>query len=214
MATKRSPPKHKAAPKKLRFRHLVCKPCWELKYCPYGPLVESFPLIDDDDPIPLAHIHKRYRGWLDTVRSGRLKSEQQIFQAIQSILYLEPHHWQQIRQFRTKELSCSVFGHICPVFFTAEPFTETKNARRTTRSVPRDIMLKVVRRDGQVCAQCRTIVADNEIEFDHIIPVARGGPTTVENLRILCRTCNRKKSDTLADLLHHGSPFERGTNAL
>src|SRR5229473_5814126 len=21
-----------------------CKPCWELKYCPYGPLVEQFPL--------------------------------------------------------------------------------------------------------------------------------------------------------------------------
>ncbi len=25
----------------------VCKPCWELKYCPYGPLVEDFPLPDD-----------------------------------------------------------------------------------------------------------------------------------------------------------------------
>jgi hypothetical protein len=23
----------------------VCKPCWELKYCPYGPLVEQSPLI-------------------------------------------------------------------------------------------------------------------------------------------------------------------------
>ncbi len=23
----------------------VCKPCWELKYCPYGPLVEQFPLL-------------------------------------------------------------------------------------------------------------------------------------------------------------------------
>ncbi len=22
----------------------VCKPCWEIKYCPYGPLVEEFPL--------------------------------------------------------------------------------------------------------------------------------------------------------------------------
>lgn len=22
----------------------VCKPCWELRYCPYGPLVEEFPL--------------------------------------------------------------------------------------------------------------------------------------------------------------------------
>lgn len=23
----------------------VCKPCWELKYCPYGPFVEEFPLL-------------------------------------------------------------------------------------------------------------------------------------------------------------------------
>jgi len=24
----------------------VCKPCWEIKYCPYGSLIESFPLSD------------------------------------------------------------------------------------------------------------------------------------------------------------------------
>src|ERR1700753_130877 len=23
----------------------VCKPCWELKYCPYGPIVEQLPLL-------------------------------------------------------------------------------------------------------------------------------------------------------------------------
>jgi hypothetical protein len=28
----------------------VCKPCWELKYCPYGPLVEDFPLREEPDP--------------------------------------------------------------------------------------------------------------------------------------------------------------------
>lgn len=27
----------------------VCKPCWELKYCPYGPLVEQFPLKKERD---------------------------------------------------------------------------------------------------------------------------------------------------------------------
>ena len=26
-----------------RTKH-ICKPCWELRYCPYGPLVEEFPL--------------------------------------------------------------------------------------------------------------------------------------------------------------------------
>jgi hypothetical protein len=24
----------------------IQKPCWTLKYCPYGPLVEEFPLLE------------------------------------------------------------------------------------------------------------------------------------------------------------------------
>lgn len=27
----------------------VCKPCWEIKYCPYGPLIEEFPLKEAPD---------------------------------------------------------------------------------------------------------------------------------------------------------------------
>src|SRR5258706_6806773 len=192
MVAKRMSAKPKATQKKPRFKHVVCKPCWELKYCPYGSLVEFFPLIHEDDPIPITQVKRSYKSWVDAVKSGELKTEREIFEAIEKILCLQPKRWEWINQFRTTELNCSVFGHICPVFFTAEPFTETKNDRRLTRSIPRDIMLKVVRRDGQVCAQCRTIVKDDDIEFDHVIPVARGGPTTVENLRILCRSCNRK----------------------
>ena len=62
-------------------------------------------------------------------------------------------------------------------------------------------MLKVVRRDSQRCQMCNKYVHDNEIEFDHIIPFSKGGPTTTENIRILCRSCNRKKSDSLKEIL-------------
>jgi len=27
----------------------VCRPCWEIKYSPYGPLVEEFPLPEQPD---------------------------------------------------------------------------------------------------------------------------------------------------------------------
>jgi len=30
-------------------------------------------------------------------------------------------------------------------------------------------------------------------EIDHIIPLCHGGKTTLQNLRLLCRKCNRKK---------------------
>jgi 5-methylcytosine-specific restriction endonuclease McrA len=62
-------------------------------------------------------------------------------------------------------------------------------------------MLKVVRRDSQLCQVCFKYVRDNELEFDHIIPVSKGGPTSVDNIRVLCRDCNRTKSNTLDEFL-------------
>jgi hypothetical protein len=184
--------------KKPRLKHIVCKPCWELKYCPYGPLVEFFPLVSDE--LPIRKVKERHAELMNAVRAGDLKEDSQIYGAIEAILCLEPQRWAWISQYRSDELSCSVFGHICPVFLSAEPFTETRENRRVSRAVPRDVMLKVVRRDGQVCNICRKNVADDEIEFDHVIPHSKGGPTTPENLRILCRPCNRRKKDSLKGL--------------
>lgn len=192
-------PRKSNARKKPCLKHVVCKPCWELKYCPYGPLVEFFPITDDD--LPLSDVRSTYRSWMTAIRTGSLKTFKEINRAIEAILSLEPKRWKWVNQYQTEELCCSVFGHICPVFFSAEPFTETKQDRRMERRIPRDIMLKVVRRDGQVCCICHKNVPDDEIEFDHIIPHARGGPTHAENVRLLCRTCNRKKKSSLKEIL-------------
>jgi len=62
-------------------------------------------------------------------------------------------------------------------------------------------MLKVVRRDSQLCQVYFIYVRDDELEFDHIIPVSKGGPTSADNIRVLCRDCNRSKSNTLDEFL-------------
>lgn len=62
-------------------------------------------------------------------------------------------------------------------------------------------MLKVVRRDNHVCQECHIYVRDDQVEFDHIIPLSKGGATSVDNLRLLCRQCNRKKSNSIESLL-------------
>jgi hypothetical protein len=185
--------------RKPRLKHPVCKPCWELKYCPYGPLVEYFPLHPETlSQTAVEKAHRRARALLKTSRPERA-----LLGAVEMFLCTYPSSWQWVRQFDTSELACNVFGHICPVFFMAEPFTETREGRRTGRYIPREIMLKVVRRDGQICQICNEPVRDDEVEFDHTIPFTQGGPITAENLRLVCRACNRKKRDSLKEFLWH-----------
>lgn len=127
----------------------ICKPCWEIKYCPYGPLVEQFPLADDAD-----------------------------------------------------DRRCRIFGHVCPVFHVAEPFTETKELRNISRSISRPVQFRVLKRENQICRQCGQAVKDEDIHFDHIIPWSKGGSSDEHNVQLLCGDCNRKKSDKLeADFL-------------
>ena len=54
---------------------------------------------------------------------------------------------------------------------------------------------------------CNQPVPDQEVEFDHIIPFSKGGRSITNNLRLVHRDCNRRKSDSLEEILHP-SPIE------
>jgi 5-methylcytosine-specific restriction endonuclease McrA len=60
--------------------------------------------------------------------------------------------------------------------------------------IPVEIRHLVHARDEGVCVQCGS---DFDLQFDHVIPVALGGSSTIENLQILCAPCNRRKGATL-----------------
>jgi hypothetical protein len=49
-------------------------------------------------------------------------------------------------------------------------------------------------RDQGKCARCGS---RERLEFDHIIPVSRGGANTERNIELLCEVCNRAKSDSV-----------------
>ncbi|MBF6398390.1 TerD family protein [Nocardia cyriacigeorgica] len=62
--------------------------------------------------------------------------------------------------------------------------------QRDTRSIPQEVKAEVWQRDGGRCVECGD---GHYLEFDHIIPLSRGGATSATNLQILCRACNRAK---------------------
>ncbi|MBI5168185.1 MAG: HNH endonuclease [Candidatus Eisenbacteria bacterium] len=65
-------------------------------------------------------------------------------------------------------------------------------------------------RDG---AACTFVGADGKrcgstwrLELDHVLPVALGGETTVENLRVLCRAHNQFESGRVLGATHVEAP--------
>lgn len=46
-----------------------------------------------------------------------------------------------------------------------------------------------------ICLHCHKHFEIEEMEADHIIPWSKGGKTVIENCQMLCKECNRRKSD-------------------
>lgn len=285
----------------------VCKPCWELKYCPYGPLVEESPILPSlregswehneyfrkcletglvgtveplsaerrefleewvaDEDIILRQALHRLQDQKRLAAAEAFESDDEKAAAFAGLDGLPPIHeyrvpfdqsvkdieesdfpadiWDEIlseaqvvlKEHQTalesglddnrkpleparrawfqqvvdrydpedhpesipqtfEEASCNVFGHICPVFFAAENITETSEARRMGRtSMPFEMMMRIVRRDDYRCQHCKKKLRDDEVEFDHKIPVSRGGSSEEHNMRLTCYACNKDKGD-------------------
>lgn len=65
-------------------------------------------------------------------------------------------------------------------------------ARR--EQIPQSVRLFVWQRDQGRCVRCGSA---EKLEFDHIIPVARGGSSTERNIQLLCEPCNRAKGSSI-----------------
>lgn len=53
--------------------------------------------------------------------------------------------------------------------------------------------IEVWERDGGRCGYCLRGLYPDQVEFDHVMPIALGGETSVDNLRLACGDCNRAK---------------------
>nr|WP_246852256.1 HNH endonuclease signature motif containing protein [Patulibacter sp. SYSU D01012] len=60
--------------------------------------------------------------------------------------------------------------------------------------IPREVRQAVWHRDGGRCVACGETF---DLQYDHVIPVALGGASTVDNLELLCAPCNQAKGASL-----------------
>jgi len=89
----------------------------------------------------------------------------------------------QFTLIESRCMSCGSFNDI-----------EEKPKEKRSRRISQDVKDKVWNRDKGKCVECDS---NENLEFDHIIPVSKGGANTYRNLQLLCENCNRSKSDKI-----------------
>ena len=152
--------------------------------------VSMVPVIYRSQLIPLSPGFRKFTGTFDDETVDLLLRAQALLgHTLPSSDYVEV--LKRLLQDWVRAAECRKYG-----------LTEKPRERRSAgngRYVPAEVKRAVVKRDGGRC----TFVGDDkrrcgtrkDLEFDHVTPVAKGGRTTVENLRLRCRRHNQVEAD-------------------
>jgi 5-methylcytosine-specific restriction endonuclease McrA len=75
-----------------------------------------------------------------------------------------------------------------------EPGAISKRERKQIQFIRRQL----INSKGNTCALCNKPIDDmKDCTVDHIIPISKGGLTTIENCQLAHSTCNVKKGNKL-----------------
>lgn len=67
-----------------------------------------------------------------------------------------------------------------------------RSKEKRNRKIPASLRKAVLNRDDHSCARCGQ---NSDLTIDHVFPFSKGGGHELENLRVLCKSCNERKSD-------------------
>lgn len=91
------------------------------------------------------------------------------------------------------------FDNILCCYEQLNNYTQYKISAQYQRSIMTDsLRYDILKRDNYRCQICGSTAKEGvKLHVDHIIPVSKGGKTTVDNLQTLCERCNLGKSNKL-----------------
>ena len=76
------------------------------------------------------------------------------------------------------------------------PYILTKNEKYLNiRAFTKNQIREAYEKQNGVCVKCKKHFELSEMEADHITPWSQGGKTTPKNCQMLCKKCNRVKSN-------------------
>ena len=82
-----------------------------------------------------------------------------------------------------------------PEYIPLEEREAEDEPERQDRYISAEVKMNVWRRDNGKCSSCGS---KEKLEYDHIIPVSKGGSNTERNVQLLCEKCNREKAAKIA----------------
>lgn len=89
------------------------------------------------------------------------------------------------------------YQELCDLYMqwrNGKKYDET--SKRERRYLTDKMRYDVLKRDNFKCKKCGITAKDGaKLHVDHVIPVSKGGKTTLSNLQTLCDRCNLGKSD-------------------
>lgn len=114
------------------------------------------------------------------IREGKIPEGIDIAEIYRFWIKHHPHKikkyppWKNKPRFYNRALSCNA---------------RAKNNGDNNKITSDDLEL-IYKRDSGKCKYCG---AKDNIVFDHVVSYYRGGTNTVDNMQLLCRTCNMEK---------------------
>ncbi len=81
-----------------------------------------------------------------------------------------------------------------------------------SRYIPEYVKAEIRKRQNNRCAMCGGLFSEDVFEYDHKIPVALGGTSSIDNVQALCANCHRLKTKydrLLMSVVHEFSKSKR-----